>query len=300
MKRRDFIKTATGIAVTTSLVNPKNLFAVQSDGKTDLVRVGKGEPAILVRTALKTLGGMTRFISKGDKVVVKPNIGWDRNPAQGANTHPEVVAEIIRLCFEAGAREVMVFDNSCNTAKRCYDNSGIAESAQKAGAKVSFVMDKFFKKVEIKNGVAIKKWEFYLPALETDKYINVPVLKDHGLATITIGLKNIMGIIGGNRGAIHSNYDEKIVDLNTVFKPTLTIVDATRVLRRNGPVGGNLADVDKMEQLIAGIDPVAVDALSAELFGIKPEYLGALLEADRRGLGKIRGKDDAVVVNLQG
>jgi len=297
MDRREFIGAALASAAAVSL--PWNIgnAAAQTD-TVGLVKAANGEPAVLVKTVVEKLGGMSKFISKGDKVLVKPNIGWDRNVAQGANTHPEVVAETVRLCLAAGAAEVLVFDNPCNSAERCYANSGIAEAAKKAGAKVSFMIEAFYRETKIANGTKLKSWKFYRPALDADKYINLPVLKHHGLADVTIGLKNIMGIIGGNRGMIHYDFDSKIVDLNTMVKPVLTIVDATRILKRNGPTGGSLGDVINARQLIAGIDPVAVDAAGAELFGIKPEQLGALLEADRRGLGKIAGRKAMVEIDL--
>jgi uncharacterized protein (DUF362 family) len=298
MNRRQFIFSAAGIAALSAVPRILKASAEMASANSDLVQVANGNPVDLVRTALRTLGGIERFIRRGDKVVVKPNIGWDRNPAQGANTHPEIVAEVVRQCLSAGASEVQVFDNPCNTASRCYDNSGIADAAKKAGAKVSFVLEKFFSKIELKNGHLLKKWEFYPPALEADKYINLPVLKQHSMATLTIGMKNIMGVIGGNRGEIHHNFEVKIVDLNTVIKPSLIIVDATRVIRRNGPVGGSLSDVDNMCQVIAGLDPVAVDAAAAELYGIEAIKIDYLVEAERRGLGSIKGLEHITRIDL--
>ena len=298
MNRRQFIKsTAISTAFASLSSFPKNLFA--GEGTLDLVQVHSSDPALLVRTAVEKLGGMSRFVSKGDKVIVKPNIGWDRNIAQGANTHPEVVAETIKLCLDAGASQVEVFDHTCNTAKRCYANSGIAEAAKNAGAKVSFVSDKFFRDVKIVNGSLLKSWPFYIPALDADKYINVPVLKHHGLSRFTAGLKNIMGVIGGNRGTIHRDFDIKIADLNTIIKPALTIVDATRILKRNGPTGGSLGDVETVNRLIAGIDPVAVDAASSDLFGIPPKQLGCLHEAQARGLGKMSNLEKMLIIDLE-
>ena len=298
MNRRQFLKTtAVTTAVASLTSNPEYLFA--SDDTIDLIQVHSTDPALLVRTAVEKLGGMSRFISQGDKVIVKPNIGWDRNLAQGANTHPEVVAETIKLCLAAGASQVEVFDYTCNTAKRCYANSGIAEAAKNAGAKVSFVSEKFFRDIKIDGGAILKSWPFYKPALDADKYINVPVLKHHGLSRVTIGLKNIMGVIGGNRGTIHRDFDQKIADLNTVIKPTLTIVDATRILQRNGPTGGSLGDVRTADRLIAGIDPVAVDAAAAELFGIPYKQLGCLHEAQVRGLGKMSNLENMLSIDLE-
>jgi uncharacterized protein (DUF362 family) len=241
---------------------------------------------------------MKRFVSKGDKVVVKPNIGWDRRPEQGANTNPLVVAEVVRQCFDAGAADVQVFDYTCNAARRCYKNSGIEKAASEAGAKVSYVIDKFFRDVKIEDPLELKKWPFYKPALDADKYINVPVLKHHGLAAISVGLKNVMGVIGGKRGRIHEGFDRKIVDLNTVIRPDLTIVDATRVLRRNGPTGGSLADVDNVGQIIAGIDPVAVDTAAAKLFGAPIERLNCLAFAEQRGLGSVKAAEAISFIDL--
>ena len=297
--RRNFLKT-TAAAVGASLLPLNAKLFAQDSAACDLVKVMNGEPAKLVEETLKALGGMGRFISKGDKVVVKPNIGWDRKPAQGANTHPEVVAAIIRACFDAGAKEVQVFDNTCNLAKGCYKNSGIEAAAKEAGAKVSFVMKDFFVKVKIEDGLTLKNWEFYKPALDADKYINVPVLKQHSLPRVTVGMKNIMGVIGGNRGSIHNDFDRKIVDLNTVIKPALTIVDATRVLRRNGPQGGNIGDVEVMNTMIAGIDPVAVDGASAEFFGLKSNTVGFIMVAQSRGLGSLKNIEMMKEINLAG
>ncbi len=297
MKRRIFVQAS--VLATAATLTGWWRIPLKAQGKvTDLVKTSNGTPVELVNAAIEALGGMKRFISKGDRVVVKPNIGWDRNVAQGANTHPEVVAQIIKLCYDCGASQVQVFDRTCNSAKRCYDNSGIAEAAKKAGAKVSFIMETFFRNKKIPGGELLKSWSFYKPALDADKYINVPVLKHHSLATLTIGFKNIMGIIGGNRGFIHHNFDIKIVDLNTVLRPTLTIVDATRVLRRNGPTGGSLGDVEELNQLIAGIDPVAVDTAASDLFGVDRERLPFLSYAQDRGLGSMSGADSMLEIDL--
>jgi len=297
MKRRIFLKsTSTGIAL--SLLPGLTSFADPLLAKPEIVKIINDSPAILTRTAVEKLGGMQRFITNGDRVVVKPNIGWDRSPAQAANTNPEVVAEVIKMCLEAEAKDVQVFDNTCNTAKRCYHNSGIAQAAKDAGAKVSFIIDKFFTKVTITDGKLLKSWEFYRPALDADKYINVPVLKHHGLSSITVGFKNIMGVIGGNRGSIHRDFDIKIVDLNTVIKPALTIVDATKVLKRNGPTGGSLGDVEEKRLVIAGLDPVAVDTAAADVFGVNPMQLGMLHEAQARGLGSMAAANSIATFDL--
>ncbi len=282
----------TGIAasgmVNLSLLNGADN---RSSSPIDLAVVQNGNPAALVQKAFEMFGGISKFVKKGNVVVLKPNIGWDRVPEQAATTNPEVVAEIVRLCLKAGASKVKVFDRTCNQAKRCYLRSNIEKAASAAGADVSHIYDQKFQKVSIPNGKELKSWEFYRDALKADVFINIPIAKHHSLCRVTLGLKNMMGIIGGNRGKIHNHFDVKIVDLNTVIKPQITILDAVRVLMDNGPQGGNLNDVKEMNTIIAGVDPIAVDAYGAVLFGLNPEDLGFLREAQSRGLGKIELKN---------
>ncbi len=302
--RRRFLKTAgaAGLALaglgSTPLVFGQDKSA---SGGLDLAVVQNSEPGELVRKAVEMLGGIEQFVKKGDVVVVKPNIGWDRVPEQAATTNPEVVAEIVNLCVKAGASRVNVFDHTCNQARRCYKRSEIEDAAKSAGARVSHMYSRKYKDVKIEKGVELKSWEFYEDALEADVFINVPIAKHHSLSKVTLGLKNMMGVIGGNRGKIHNRFDQKIVDLNTVIKPQLTIVDAIRMLMANGPVGGNLNDVKKMDTIVAGVDPVAVDAFAATLFGHNPEDLGFIREAHRRGLGTMKLKQLKIEkVNLAG
>ncbi|MDZ7263194.1 MAG: DUF362 domain-containing protein [candidate division KSB1 bacterium] len=289
MERREFLKIAglAGLALTG--VGKLDLAAAtaQQPSPVDLAVIQNGDPAAMVRKSLEVLGGISRFVKKGQVVVVKPNIGWDRVPEQAATTNPDVVAEIVRLCLKAGAAKVKVFDKTCNQARRCYQRSQIEKAASDAGAEVSHIYPQKFRKVTISQGKELKSWEFYQDALEADVFINVPIAKHHSLSRVTLGLKNIMGVIGENRGHIHNRFDVKIVDLNTVIKPQLTILDAVRILMDNGPQGGNLNDVKEMNMIIAGADPVAVDAYGATLFGLKPENLGFLQEAQRRNLGRM-------------
>jgi uncharacterized protein (DUF362 family) len=286
--RRKFLKIAgmAGVAVSGMMESPL-LFGADKNTRSavDLAVVQNGDPAALVQKAIEMLGGISRFVKKGNVVVVKPNIGWDRVPEQAATTNPEAVAAIVRLCKQAGASKVKVFDKTCNQAKRCYLRSNIEKAATEAGAEVSHIYEQKFQKVNISSGKDLQSWDFYRDALEADVYINVPIAKHHSMSRVTLGLKNIMGVIGENRGKIHNNFDVKIVDLNLIIKPQLTIIDAVRILMNNGPTGGNLNDVKEMNTIIAGIDPVAVDAYGATLFGLKPAELGFLVEAQSRGLG---------------
>jgi uncharacterized protein (DUF362 family) len=229
---------------------------------------------------------MNRFVSRGDVVVVKPNIGWDRTPEYAANTNPEVVAAVVLLCLEAGAKRVKVFDHPVSDPRRTYKQSGIAAAASAAGAIVSFIDDRKFKDMQI-NGQALKSWPLYTEVFEADKVINVPIAKTHGLSKLTLGMKNWMGVMGGSRGRIHQRVDESIVDLAMFIKPALTILDAVRILTDNGPQGGSLADVRQLNMVVAGTDAVAVDAFGATLFGMKPAELGCVRIGHQRRLGNM-------------
>lgn len=253
--------------------------------------VATGEDwAALPGRAVAALGGMGRFVKPGQVVVVKPNIGWDRTPEQGACTHPLVVAAVVKMCLDAQAKEVRVFDRTCNNRERCYANSGIQaalEGLKDPRVKLSHVDDRKVVPVKIARGKAVTEWSFYREALECDAYINVPVAKHHGLSKLTLGFKNIMGIIAGNRGDIHKDIGQKLADLYHARPSTLTIVDATRILLRHGPQGGDVADVARKDTVIAGTDPVAVDACAAGLFGMKPDELAFIAAAHAAGHGEI-------------
>ncbi len=240
----------------------------------------------LTRQAVDALGGMGRFVSKGDVVWVKPNIGWDRRPEQAATTNPDLVAAVVEMCYQAGARRVLVSDNPCNEAQRTFPRSGIQQAAEKAGARSYFLDPRKYRKMAV-NGRLIKEWEIYTEAVEADKFINLPIVKQHSLCRATLGMKNLMGILGGPRNRLHQDIGASLADLAGFIKPGLVIMDAVRVLTANGPVGGSLADVKRVDTVIAGIDQVAVDACGATLLGIKPQDIGYIAEAGRRGLGRI-------------
>jgi uncharacterized protein (DUF362 family) len=237
--------------------------------------------------ALAALGGIARFVKPGATVVVKPNMGWDRNAEQGANTHPLVVRAVVQACLGAGAKKIKVFDRTCNDERRCYVNSGI-EPALKGmnNVEVKHLEEERFKRVSLK-GKVLKEWELYGEALTADVYINLPVAKHHGLTRVTLGLKNVMGIMGGNRGVIHKNIDTALADIHAVFKPHLTIIDATRILIAHGPQGGDLKDVRVLNKVIASTDIVAADAYATTLFGLKPEDIAVTVAAYRRGIGEM-------------
>ncbi|HVN22171.1 MAG TPA: DUF362 domain-containing protein [Dongiaceae bacterium] len=246
---------------------------------------GSDDPARLVREALEQLGGIRRFVSRTDVVLVKPNIGWDRTPEQAANTNPLVVAELVRQCSGAGAKKVIITDVSCNEARRCFQRSGIAEAAQAAGAEVILPDPSRFKDVDLK-GEVLREWQVLDPFLNVDKIINVPIAKHHGLTGTTLGMKNWYGMLGGQRNQLHQKIHESLVDLADFVRPTLTLIDCYRVLMRNGPTGGNLEDVLLKKTLVASTDPVAVDAYVAKAYwNMNVDSLPYLKLAAKRGLG---------------
>jgi uncharacterized protein (DUF362 family) len=251
-----------------------------------MVIVENGSPEQLVDAAMKELGGMQRFISRGDVVVLKPNIGWDRVPQQAANTNPDLVKRVVELCFDAGAKKVIVTDVSCNDPRRCFQRSGIAASAGAAGAEVILPEEHRFRNYRL-GGEILNVWPVLVPIIETDKIINLPIVKHHNLTRATLGLKNWYGMLGGRRNQLHQNIDVGIADLANFIRPTLTILDAYRILVTNGPQGGNLDDVRTVKMLAAGTDPVAIDSFGATLLDIEIGDLSHLNAAAARGIGTV-------------
>ncbi len=286
--RRTFLalSTITGSGILMGKGLDMLLATAEAGTSPDIVVAhGKGKsPVSITKAAVDSMGGMKKFVSRGDIVVVKPNIAWDRLPEQAANTNPEVVATIVKLCFEAGAKKVRVFDRSVNDPRRCYRQSGIEPAAAALGAEVLHTDERRFREVSIK-GQVLKSWPLYRDILEADKVINVPVAKHHALARLTLSMKNWMGVMGGQRGRIHQKIGESLADIALVIKPTLTVLDAVRILTAHGPQGGNLQDVKKLDTIIVGRDQVAVDSYGATLFGLKGSDLSYVNAAHRAGIG---------------
>jgi uncharacterized protein (DUF362 family) len=246
-----------------------------------------GEPRALVQRALADLGGIRRFVSPHDVVALKPNIAWDRTPEQAVNTNPEVVAEVVRQCWQAGAKRVIVTDVSCNEPQRCFHRSGIQAAALAEGAEVILPQPELFRTVDM-HGVILKSWPVFTPFLDADKVINLPIAKHHNLVGATLGMKNWYGILGGERNRLHQQIHQSLVDLANFMLPTLTLMDCYRVLLRNGPTGGNLEDVALKKTMVAGTDPVAIDAYVAKAYwNLDPEHLPYLEMAAARGLGTV-------------
>lgn len=282
--RRQFLRDASLAAIAFSAV-PKipKLFA---ETNPNLSVVEGDDPFKNTVKVIEQIGGMARFVKRGDVVVVKPNIGWDRRPEQAADTNPFVVGALVKMAYDAGAKKVKVLDNTCNEARRCYKNSGIEEEARKYGASVLYVEDFMLKEMDLK-GEVLKKWMVYKDFVECDCLINVPILKNHGLSGLTIGMKNLMGAVGGRRGLMHMNIDKSVVDLARFFKPRLTVMDAYRILLRSGPQGGSLDDVALKRMIVAGADQVAVDAYGAKIFGRNANDFGFIKTGHMTGLGNM-------------
>jgi len=244
-----------------------------------------GEPRELAQRALGAIGGMRRFVSRNDVVVIKPNIAWDRTPEQAANTNPDFVAEVVEQCWQAGAKRVIVTDCSCNEARRCFHRSGIQAAAMAAGAEVILPDPDGFREVDL-GGVVLKQWPVFKPFLEADKILNLPIAKHHSLVGATLGFKNWYGILGGERNRLHQQIHQSLVDLASFMLPTLTLLDGYRILVRNGPTGGSLEDVALKRTVIASTDPVALDAWVAKAWwNLDPAQLPYLGMAAARGLG---------------
>ena len=253
-----------------------------------MVVVQGGDPAKLARRAFEEMGGIRRFIARGDVVTIKPNAAWDRTPEQAANTNPQLVGEVCRLCLEAGARRVMVADVSINDAQRSFARSGIAGAAHAAGAEVILPAPALFREVDLR-GRVLNIWPVLAPFLTADKLINIPIAKHHSLTGATLGMKNWYGILGGPRQQLHQRIHGSLVDLADFMRPTVTLIDAYRVLLRNGPGGGSLTDVAFKKTLIAGTDPVALDAYAAQAYwNLDSGSLPYLQMASDRGLGTYR------------
>ncbi len=295
MDRRDFIKKSiqAGLIVgsASSLTKYSSLFASQNSypsSNFDLVAIKGGEPDIMFDKAIASLGGMKSFVKKGQKVVVKPNIGWDVTPERAGNTNPLLVRRIIQHCYEAGAKEVYVFDNTCDDWKRCYSNSGIERAVKDAGGKiVSGDSERYYQEVEVKHGKKLKDAKVHELILDSDVFINVPILKHHSSAELTISMKNLMGNVW-DRGYWHRNdLNQCIADFTTFRKPDLNIVDAYYVMKKNGPRGVSKGDVVLMKSQIISTDIVAADAAAAKLFGAEPTEIEHIKYAAEMNLGQI-------------
>lgn len=253
----------------------------------DLVVARGGEPEDLVRRALAALGGMERFVKQDARVIIKPNICTDYHTYEYATTtNPWVVGTLVKLAFEAGAKTVQVMDSGFGgSPKSGYQTSGIQEQVEAAGGEMVLMPNFKFKTTAIPEGVDIKEWDIYEDILTADLVIDVPIAKDHGSTRLTLGMKNLMGVIL-DRGRLHNNLGQRIADITSRVRPGLTVIDAVRILTANGPTGGNLDDVKKLDTLIASPDIVAADSYATRLFDLKPDDIRYITAGAEMGLGR--------------
>ena len=297
MERRNFLKAALlGTVAGAMNFKSEKLFGAGGEVESfaadnDLVAVMGGEPGEMYAKAIASMGGMSRFIKRGDKVVVKPNMGWDKRPEFAANTNPDLLSAIIKDCLAAGAAEVTVFDNTCDEWQACYKNSGLEDAAKAAGAKVAFAHDeKYYRQVSLPNGQRLKEAKIHEAILDCDKWINVPILKTHGGARMTVSLKNYMGIVWDRRWWHSNDLQQCIADCATYEKkPVLSIVDAYRIMTQNGPKGRSIADVQMAKALFMSTDMVAVDTAAVRFFGqfrdMKLEEVSHIGIAEKMNIG---------------
>lgn len=253
----------------------------------DMVVTRGGEPEALVRTAIAALGGIGKFVPNGANVIVKPNICVAYHTYEyAATTNPWVVGTLVKMCYEAGAASVKVMDSPFGgTQQKAYENSGIKEQVEAAGGEMANMGAYNFVSTQNPTAVVLKTVKVYDDILKADVLINVPIAKQHGSSRLTLGMKNLMGVIQ-NRSALHNNLHQCIADLNALIKPQLTVIDAVRILTANGPTGGNLANVQKLDTVIASPDIVAADSYATSLFGLKAEDVEYIVIGAGMGLGR--------------
>ncbi len=253
----------------------------------DLAVIKGDSPDKNVRAAIALLGGMERFVKKGGKVVVKPNVLTGRPPEYATTTSPETIKAVIAMCWEAGAKEVTVLDNPTSNARSSFETAGLAQAVSDADATLVYLASRDYQDYDIPEGKVLHSWGFVTEALEADTLIDLALPKQHSVSGATMTMKNLMGVMGGRRGMIHIDFNQKIVDVNTLVKPTLAILDGYRVLFRHGPTGGSLDDVRMDKTLVAGTNTVSVDAWGTQFFNKTPADFAWLVEANKRGMGEI-------------
>jgi len=294
MRRRDFFKTSVGAGMAAgaalSFGGYNRLWSPSPVAeKYDLVAVMGGNPDAMFDLGIQELGGMGTFVKKGQKVLIKPNIGWDVVPELAANTNPLLVKRIVEHCFKAGAKEVYVFDHTCDNWVSCYKNSAIEMNAKSAGAKiVPGNSENYYQEVQIPGGVKLQKAKVHQLLLETDVFINVPVLKNHSSTRMTACLKNSMGLVW-DRGYWHANdLNQCIADFALYEKkPALNVIDCYNVMVKNGPQGVSKEDLVLMKSQILTSDWVAGDAAAAKMLGVDVEKIEYIPIAHKMGLGNM-------------
>ena len=289
MKRREFLQTAVkaGFAAGAGLSLGGRLFAAEVAPAYDLVAVKNGEPEALFDAGIAALGGMPRFVSRGQTVVVKPNMAWDVPPERAANTNPRLVKRIVEQCLNAGAKAVYVFDNACDNWEKSYRHSGIEQAVKEAGGKIAPAhSERYFQTVAVPAGKRLQEVKEHELILEADVFINVPVLKSHGSSTLSVSMKNLMGAVWDRWYWHRNDLPQCIADFATYRKPDLNVVDAYNVMMRNGPRGVSDQDVTLMKTQLIAVNMVTADAAAAKLFGIEPDAVEYIKIAHAMGAGR--------------
>ena len=294
MRRRDFLKTSVGASLATgtalSLGGFNKLWAsTPSATKYDMVAVMGGNPDAMFDLGIQEMGGMGTFVQKGQKVLIKPNIGWDVIPELAATTNHMLIKRIIEHCFKAGAKEVYVFDHTIDNWVNCYKNSGIEQAAKSAGAKVvPGNSESYYQNINIPGGINLQSAKVHQLLLETDVYINVPILKDHNSTRMTGCLKNSMGLVW-DRGYWHSNNLIQCIADFALYekKPALNVIDCYNVMVKHGPQGVSKEDLVLMKSQILTTDWVAGDAAAARMLGVAVEKIEYIPIAHKMGLGNM-------------
>ena len=239
-----------------------------------------------VNKAIELLGGIERFVKPGETIAIKPNVAFASPPKLGATANPELVAEVVRLCYEAGAKRVTVTDNPINDPASCFTLSGIGKAASEAGAKVILPKDHLFNRTTLEGGKLIRNWPvFFGPFENVDKLIGISPVKDHARAGASMSMKNWYGLLGGRRNVFHQDINTIIAELSMMVRPTLVILDGTEVMMTNGPTGGSVSDLRRANTLIASTDCVAADSYGCTLLELKVSDLPYLAKAERAGAG---------------
>lgn len=262
-------------------------FSVTAKPAQQISVVKGSDPAKTSLKAIDLLGGIERFINPGDIVVIKPNVAFASPPALGATTNPALVAQIVQLCLDRGkAKKVIVTDNPINNPDSCFLISGIGKAASAAGAEVLLPRPGFFINTSLEKGKLIRDWPVYFePLSKADKLIGIAPLKHHHRSGASMTMKNLYGLLGGRRNIFHQNINTIIAELAMLFRPTLVILDGTKVMKTNGPTGGSISDLKRTDTIIAGTDPVAVDSFGATLLDLKITDLPYLSLAADAGVG---------------
>ncbi len=288
---KKILKISGGLALTGVITWPfqKTISAWAGSTNKKFIIEGIGQSheysvKVLARKVFEAAGGIQKFVSKQDVVVIKPNISWARSPDLAATTNPEVLEAVVELCQEAGAKKVRIADHTIHDARRCFAITGAGMVAKKTGADLVYPRSSLMRNMKLR-GHRLDIWPVFLPLVEADKVINLPVAKVHSLSGLTLGMKNWIGAVGGRRSALHQDIHLTIVDLAQFFNPTITLIDATRIMVSNGPSGGSRSDVEVSNRLILSDDPVAADAKASGLFNFRPQDIGFIRLGEKWGLG---------------